>query len=119
MTAPTFDPFDLSRPSLKLGEHGEYEIGDITDTRRLKLKELGDRFTELEKREDATVQELAECVGELCEVACNASNGLAEKIVDLADESKHGDEALGANRLRRVIEFVMSCLADDASVPEG
>lgn len=119
MTAATFDPFAVDRPKLRLGDHGEWELGDITEARRLKLASIKDELVQVEGAEDATVGQLALTVGKLCEAACINADGLAEKIADLADGKKHGENALGAGALKGVALFVKEHLEEIAHAGEG
>lgn len=108
MTARTFDPFDVDAlPTLKLGEHGEWTLGDISDTRLAAINEARSKMVEESARPDVTVAELARTVGVLCEAACDDSEGLADILVGLTDAKKHGAKAIGAVRLRVLVEIVM------------
>lgn len=117
MGAGTYNPFEIERPILKLGEYGSFTLGDITESRAAKLDELIGRFAEL--GEDTTIGDAARAVGELCEAACIGGEGLAEKIVGLADESVHGEDALGAKALTGLVEFIADWFNSESSAGEG
>lgn len=116
--ARTFDPFAVDRPVLKLGKHGQWELGDITTARQAKLKSLQEQLLKVGDKQDATVTEVARVVGDLCEAACRNAEGLSDLLVDLT-ESKHGEDAVGAIALRGIAEFVKGYLVGETSAGEG
>jgi hypothetical protein len=119
MSDRTFDPFAIERPKLRLGEHGEWFLGDIHEARQAKLEELQPRLADIESSEDAKLKDVAERVGELAEAVCDDSVGLAAKIVDLTDSAKHGDRAIGINGLRGLATFIKEHLEEIAHAGES
>ena len=119
MTVTTFDPFAVERPILRLGEHGSWELGDITDARKAKLEALQSELLEIGDRSDASVADVARVVGDLCEAACRNADGISDLLVDLADCDKHGEDAIGALALKGVAEFVKDHLRGEVLAGEG
>lgn len=117
MSAGTYDPFAIEKPVLRLGAHGEWTLGDITESRSKRLEALIGKFAEL--GDDASIADSARAVGELCEAACVHGDGLADLIVDLCDEDKHGDDAIGVKALTGVVEFVADWFAGESSAGNG
>lgn len=117
MSAGKYDPFAMERPVLRLGEHGSWTLGDITESRGKKLDELIQHFAELDP--DAGLAEAADAVGALCEAACINGDGLKALIVDLCDESKHGEDALGVKALSGVVQFIAEWFGGEQSAGEG
>jgi len=115
MSAGTYDPFAVERPVLKLGDHGSWTLGDITDTRHAKLVEWHGHFAEVQKREDTKVADLARVVGELCSHACIGGDEIPDLLVSLTDEELHGDSALGVLGVASIAEFIMGWLAGEES----
>jgi hypothetical protein len=112
MATGTYDPFALEKPVLRLGEHGEWTLGDLTDDRQRRAQAVGERFAGLAG--DASVADLAALVGELAEAVCDNAAGLGARIVDLADVEKHGDAALGVRALTGLLEFIGEWLGVEA-----
>ena len=112
-TARTYNPFDLAKPVLRLGDHGEWKLGDLNDARHRAASEIGERFEALSDT-DATVSDLAELVGELAEALCEKSTGLRDLIVDLADASKHADDAIGVHAITGLMRFFAEWMTGEA-----
>jgi hypothetical protein len=115
----TYNPFDLEKPVIKLGDHGEWTLGDITDTRAQALAKLSDTFESFADRADAKLGDVVEIVVELCEAALEEPEGFAGVLRGLCDESQHGAKALGAHALNGLVAHIMGWLADEQSVGEG
>jgi hypothetical protein len=113
--AKTFDPFAIQRPVLRIGDHGEWTLGDVTEQRQARLAELGERFQALIDGDDPSIADVARIAGELCEAACERSEGLADLIVGLCDSAVHGDDALGARAIVGLVEFVGEWLSGESS----
>ena len=120
MSAETYDPFGLERPKLKLGNHGAWTFGDITESRSAKLGEIREGLIAVEaKRSEAKMADVARMVGDLAQAACINSDGLSDLIVDLADEAKHGEDALGAKALGGLVDFILDWLTEESGAGEG
>lgn len=119
MSTGTYDPFDLEKPTLKLGNHGEWTLGDITDSRQQKLVDAANAFDDAVADENTKMAELAAIVGGLCEAGCENGDGIKDLICDLADESKHGEKALGVKALAGAVSHVMEWFNSESSVGEG
>lgn len=115
MTTSTFDPFAIEKPVLKMGEHGEWTLADITEARQKRLAEIGERFQAVIDGDDPSIGDVAAIAGELCEAACEHSDGLAARIVDLCDSEKHGDDALGIRAITGLVMFVGEWLSGESS----
>lgn len=116
----TYNPFDLDRPKLSLGLHGSWTLGDITESRGKKLEDIRSKLIDINKqRGDAKMTDVARLVGELAEAACINADGLADLIVDLADEAKHGEDALGGKALGGLVDFILDWLVEESGAGEG
>jgi hypothetical protein len=107
----------MQRPVLKLGVHGSWTLGDITESRAKKLDALIGRFAEIDA--DAGLIVAAEAVGELAEAACINGDGLKDLIVGLCDESVHGEDVLGVKALSGLVEFIAEWFAGESAAGEG
>ena len=128
----SFNPFELDNPVLNLGEHGSYELGDVTRSRYEKLVGLFNELDALEFRlyesivddgegEEKVEQtptdigdEQASVIAKICEAACTNADGLAEKIVTLYKEQE-----IGRNGLRGAYAFVMEWVRGNETAGEG
>ena len=115
--AKTFDAFAVERPTLKLGPHGEWKLGEITESRRQRIVKLMEA-TQSADAEDTTITEMARLVGELCAVACVRGDEIPPLLMDLADEDKHGDDAIGVQTLVAIMRFINDYFADELSAGE-
>lgn len=112
--ARTFNPFDLDKPTLNLGDHGSYTLADITESREKKLKNLGERIQQLEDADETESNPFVALVAELAETACENADGLASTIVRLYDE-----EQIGAKALQGLAEFISEWIVGEQSAGEG
>lgn len=113
--AGTYDPFAIEKPVLRLGSHGEWTLGDITDGRAKRLAELQSQFEAMSETEDASLSDVAAIAGDFVEAACENSAGLKDLIVDLCDDHKHGDDAIGVRALTGMLAFVGDWLQGEAT----
>jgi hypothetical protein len=114
MTARTYDPFALDKPTFTLGEHGEWTLADVTKANAAKIDALLKAFHEVAADPETDVPRVAAAVGEFIEAACENSDGLRDLIVRLTDE-----EALGVIALRGAVEFVIDWIYGESSAGEG
>lgn len=120
MTAgTTFDPFAIERPKLKLGEHGEWELGELHDTRYERFQQWYANFKGLSSKDDATLTDLARSVGEMIAVSCIDAEAAPDLLADLCDSSKHGDDARGLQTLSKIVEFLAGWASGEVSAGEG
>lgn len=110
----TYDPFAIERPTFKLGDHGEWDLADITKSNNAKLDELIAAFWKASDDPDVDVHRVAEIVGDLLETACEAAEGLRDRIVALVDEDK-----LGVIALRGAVQHVLEWIYGEQSAGEG
>jgi hypothetical protein len=118
MSAGTYDPFAMEKPKLKLGEHGEWFLGDILDSREAKINKAIEGLVAPTGKDFGTT-DLAARVGALCEAACEDAEGLADKLVGLSDEAVHGKNALGVKALKGAADFVIEWFNNESSAGEG
>ena len=115
MTARTFNPFDLEKPTLKLGEYGEYTLGDLTEARLVAIQSLAQ---ELEGLGDTSTpearQQMVSVIARITEAACENATGIADRIIQL-----HAEGEIGLLALNGVAEFVMSWVGGESSAGEG
>ncbi len=119
MSARTYDPFAIERPRLRLGEHGEWELGELHDARHNRFKEWYTAFRAMTESDDATMQDLGRCVGELISVSCLDADDAPDILADLCDAEKHGDEARGLQTLKGIVEFLVEWAAGEDAAGEG
>lgn len=115
----TFDPFAIERPRLKLGEHGEWELGELHDSRYQRFKEWYARFQDVAEDDDATLSSIARVVGELIAVSCLDADDAPDILVDLCDSETHGDNARGLQTLKGIVGFLIKWAAGEESAGEG
>jgi hypothetical protein len=123
MAGKTFDPFAIERPVLRLGDHGEWLLADITKSNAKKLDDLIGEFNTLAADPDLEVSRVADITGQILEAACENSDGLHETIVALADEDaakeRGADGPLGVIALRGAVGFVLEWIYGELSAGEG
>lgn len=112
--ASTFNPFDLDKPVLNLGEHGTFTLSDITESMSKKLANLGERIQQLQDAEEADSKPFVALVGELAETACEQSEGLAATIVELYES-----EQIGAKALLGLAQFINEWIVGEETAGEG
>lgn len=114
----SFDPMALDKPTLALGEHGSWVLGDITESReKLVNAALADIDKSVEAYNgggDINVASFVQAVGALAEAACESADGLAAKVVELYES-----EQIGAKGLRGLVEFIQEWLTDGLTAGEG
>lgn len=115
MSAATYDPFAIEKPVLKLGDHGEWKLADVTERRQKDIGKLAERFEQIVAADDPSINDVAKCAGDLCEAACENGAGLSDIIVGLCDEDVHGDAALGVRAIVGLVEFVGEWLGGESS----
>lgn len=118
-TAGSYDPFAIEKPVLRLGSHGEWTLGDITESRRKNLARLHGDFESIANEDDVSIERVAQVAGDLVEAACENSQGLKDIIVDLCDDAKHGDNALGVRAIIGLVEFVGEWLRGESDAGNG
>jgi hypothetical protein len=111
MAASSFDPFDLEKPMLRLGAHGEYVVGDLTKTRKAAIDAIIERVQDVD---DADTDALVSAYADLAEACCESSEGLADKIREL-----YATEQLGMIAINGLAEFLNQWYLGEASVGEG
>jgi hypothetical protein len=133
-----YNPFDLDKPVLNLGEHGEFTLGEVTKSRHSKCNKILNELAEIESSlyeemirgiaddgdEDASdaskvdMDDLSDrqvhLIAELCEVSCENSEGLKDKIVGLYDS-----EAIGRLALKGCYQFVVEWVRGESAAGEG
>jgi hypothetical protein len=109
----------MEKPKLCLGEHGEWLLGDLTDSREAAIGEAIKKLHDVESQSEITTKDFALAVGGLCEAACENGSGIAALLVALSDEEKHGDKALGAKALRGASDFIFEWYMGEATAGEG
>lgn len=114
----TFNPFAIERPKINLGELGEFELGEIHESRHAKLVGLFDKFGKLTQNEDSSLSDVAIVVGEMLEAVCISANELGAKFAALADVKVHGEKAIGLQTLRPIVEFMGNYLSGELAVGE-
>lgn len=119
MSARTYDPFAVERPKLRLGDHGEWELGELHDTRHARFKEWYVKFRSLETNDEADLKEAARVVGELIAVSCIGAENAPDILSDLCDPEIHGEDARGLQTLRGVVSFLIQWVAGEESAGEG
>ncbi len=115
----TFDPFALEKPVIRLGEHGEWTLADITHSRNERLKAVSKRFEVAADDDGITIGELVEMAIELAEAALADPEGFGAKLRWLCDEQVQGANALGVKAVTGLISYVLEWVADEQSVGEG
>jgi hypothetical protein len=115
--AGSFDPMALDKPTLALGEHGSWTLGDITQGREKALQSALaaiEAALETAESDDADVDGFVKAVGELAEAACENGGGvIAAKVVELYES-----EQIGAKGLRGLVEFIQEWLVDGLTLGE-
>jgi hypothetical protein len=119
MTARTFDPFAVERPRLRLGDHGEWELGELHDARHQQFQEWHERFKELSGDDGTKLVDIARSVGEMVSIACIDAAEAPDVLADLCDFDKHGDDARGLQTLVSIVEFLAGWASGEASAGEG
>lgn len=112
--ASTFNPFELDKPVLNLGEHGSYTLGDITESRQKRLTAIGERLEALQVDDATEAEPFVELVADLAEAACENADGLGAKIVQL-----YADDEIGAKALQGLSEFIGEWIAGEQSAGEA
>lgn len=115
----TFDPFAIERPKLKLGEHGEWELGELHDARHARFQEWYANFRKLAENDDANLLDIARAVGEMIAVSCLDAQDAPEIMADLCDSKTHGDDARGLQTLQRIVTFLADWASGELSAGEG
>lgn len=114
----TFNPFAIERPKISLGELGEFELGEIHESRHAKLVALFDKFGKLTQQEESSLGDAALVVGEMLEAVCINANELGVKFAALADVSVHGEKAIGLITMRSIVEFVSEYFTGELAMGE-
>ena len=113
----SFDPMALDKPVLSLGEHGSWTLGDITAGRekaiQAALASIEDALKTAESAEDIDVLGFVKAVGDLAEAACEKSDGVAAKVLELYET-----EQIGGKGLRGLVEFIQDWLVDGLTLGE-
>lgn len=111
MSTKSYNPFELDKPVISLGEHGEYTLGDITESRRKRILALSEQAADLAGSEDVVAHVRA--LGSLIEAACEDSDGLGAKI-----EKLYEDELIGQKGLSGLSRFVQEWLLEEDTAGE-
>lgn len=119
MSARTYDPFSIERPKLRLGEHGEWELGELHEARYARFKEWYAEFQSISDKDDATLADIANVVGELVSVSCLGADEAPEVLVDICDAEKHGDAARGLQTLQGIVKFLLQWASGEESAGNG
>lgn len=101
----TFDPFDLEKPVLRLGAGAEFTLGDITESRRKKLVNVGQQLESIDQDAEDADALFVQGVCDLVEAACEKP-GAGAMIRDAWDS-----ERIGVRALSGTVDFVMDWLA--------
>lgn len=109
----TFNPFDLDKPVLQLGDFGEFVLGDITESRHKRLAEIGELIATMDDTDDGLAG-FAKLIGDLAEAACENADGLSAHIVGLVES-----DTIGAKALQHLAEFIHDWVAGQESAGEG
>jgi len=119
MTARTYDPFAIERPKLKLGVHGEWDLGEMHDARYAKFQDWHARFVALTENDESSISDFADVIGELIAVSCIDAGDAKAVLVDLCDESVHGEQARGMQTLLGIVKFLVDYSAGEVTAGEG
>lgn len=115
----TYDPFAIERPRLKLGEFGEWELGELHDARHARFKEWYAKFEELSAHDDSSLSDFARVVGELIAVSCINADDAPDVLADLCDPEVHGEDARGLQTLQGIVKFIVAYVSGEESAGEG
>lgn len=119
MSARTYDLFALDKPTLALGEVGEWTLGDFHDERAAKVNEILLSFSKLDIEGTYKVADYAALVGKLAEAVCENAEGLADIILDRTNVEKYGDEAVGVRGIDGLHRFLREWIDGEISAGNG
>lgn len=109
----TYNPFNLDKPTIDLGEHGVYTLADVTESRQKKLQQLWNESQEWDRNSSEVDEKVLRAMCSLPEVASENSAGLAQKLYD-----DFKAEKLGWKGLTGLANFIGNWLNDEESVGE-
>jgi len=115
----TYDPFAIERPRLKLGSYGEWELGELHDTRHARFKEWYEQFLEMQSDEATTLTDFARVVGQLISVSCIDADDAPDVLVDLCDPEVHGENARGLQTLKGIVAFIVEYVSGEDAAGEA
>jgi len=115
----TYDPFAIERPRVKLGAFGEWELGELHDTRHARFKEWYEKFQEMRANDDASITDFARVVGELISVSCIDAEDAPDVLVALCDPEEHGEDARGLQTLKGIVAFIVDYVSGEDAAGEA
>jgi hypothetical protein len=113
-----YNPFLIDRPKIALGELGEFELGEIHESRQKKISGLLEKFHEVSDDDDSTMDQLAGTIGDILEAVCINGDGVKEFLVDKTDVEKHSENAIGVQTLKGIVRFILDYVNDELSSGE-
>lgn len=112
-----FDPFNIDKPTIILGELGEYAIGDMTRSRKIAFNALQEGLEELAgldqsmENDDKAVRLQ---IDGICMMLVNAPEDLADRMMQL-----YMDDQLGMVAINAAFEAVVAQITADEDAPNA
>lgn len=111
----TYNVFDLEKDEIDLGSIGSYVIGVLHQKRHNQIVAKFSTFKD-SISEEADVVTVAGVVGEILEILCINADGVKDKLVDLCDVEKHGEDALAIQHLTRMVDIILEITQSNLSL---
>lgn len=105
----TYNAFDLDKPVLKLGKHGDFTLGDITEPRQIDLAKAAELLQAIDTEDVGQLGKFVDAICELIEAACEepGAGAIVRKAWDAGE--------IGAKVLGGCAQFVNEWLIEESS----